>query len=117
MLSHEDPHILNKKTGEITKLRREGNVYVVDLWIKVLHPARSNASAKSDSKAAVQPGAKTSGEKNSKRWSKGDGSLMDIDLVERIKTSHFTRQARRRATRENISQGLARTMPLGVAGP
>ena len=98
-LSHADPHILNKKTGEITKLRREGNVYVVDLWIKVLDPARSSASAMSDSKfvgttAAVKPGAKSSGENRSGLWSRGNGDAMDLDHVEHGKASHFTRQAR-----------------------
>jgi hypothetical protein len=34
-MSRKDPHILNEKTKEKTSLRKEGNVYVVDLWIKM----------------------------------------------------------------------------------
>ena len=34
-LDDKDPHILNKKTLEKTQLRKQGNIYVVDLWIKV----------------------------------------------------------------------------------
>ena len=39
----ENPHIINKKTGEITNLRREGNVFVVDLW-HMVPPAGSGGT-------------------------------------------------------------------------
>ena len=31
----KDPRIVNAKTGQVTKMRRQGGVYVVDLWVKV----------------------------------------------------------------------------------
>ena len=31
----KNPRIVNCKTGQITKLRKEGGVYVVDIWIHV----------------------------------------------------------------------------------
>ncbi len=34
-LSAKDPHIKNVRTGQKTKLRKEGKVYVIDLWVKV----------------------------------------------------------------------------------
>ena len=37
-LAENNPHIKNTKTGEVTKLRKEGNVFVVDLWVKVPPP-------------------------------------------------------------------------------
>ena len=32
-LAGKNPHILNTKTGEVTKLRREGRTYLLDLWV------------------------------------------------------------------------------------
>ena len=34
-LSEHDPHVIHIKTGQRTALRREGNVFVMDLWVKV----------------------------------------------------------------------------------
>lgn len=33
-LDENNPHIKNKRTGEITKLRKEGNVFALDFWVK-----------------------------------------------------------------------------------
>ena len=33
-LDGENPHIKNKRTGETTKLRKEGNVFVLDFWVQ-----------------------------------------------------------------------------------
>ena len=33
-LEEKDPRITNIKTGESTRLRKEGNVFVIDLWVK-----------------------------------------------------------------------------------
>ena len=40
------PHILNEKTKERTALRKEGNVFVVDLWVKVPPPPGVTGSSK-----------------------------------------------------------------------
>ena len=37
-LSDKQPHIVNKKNGQKTALRKEGNVFVVDLWIRMPPP-------------------------------------------------------------------------------
>ena len=37
-LDEQNPHIRNKKTGERIDLRWEGNVCVLDLWVKVPSP-------------------------------------------------------------------------------
>ena len=37
-LDEEDPHMRHKKSGQKIQLRKQGNVYVVDLWIKVDAP-------------------------------------------------------------------------------
>ena len=34
-LAEQSPHIKNIKTGQVTKLRKERNVFVIDLWVKV----------------------------------------------------------------------------------
>jgi hypothetical protein len=34
-LSKAFPHIRNTKTGQITKLRKEGNLFVMDLWVQI----------------------------------------------------------------------------------
>ena len=33
--NRKDPCIINEKTGEKTTVRKEGKVFVVDLWVKV----------------------------------------------------------------------------------
>ena len=33
-LNSSNPHVVNLNTGEITALRKEGNIYVMDLYIK-----------------------------------------------------------------------------------
>ena len=45
-LSAKDPHIMNEKTKEKTTLRKEGNVYVMDLWVKVPSPHTPTAAAR-----------------------------------------------------------------------
>ena len=35
VLNRNDPHIYNEKTKEGTTLRREGKIYVVDLWVRI----------------------------------------------------------------------------------
>ena len=37
-LTPKDPHIINEKTKEKTAQRKEGSVYVMDLWVKVPSP-------------------------------------------------------------------------------
>ena len=37
-LAEVNPHIKNLRTGEITKLRKGGNVFVIDFWVKVPSP-------------------------------------------------------------------------------
>ena len=44
-LTAKDPHILNEKTKERTALRKEGNVFVVDLWVRVPSPPVTSREA------------------------------------------------------------------------
>ena len=37
-LTAKSPHILNEKTGEKTAFWKEGNVYVMDLWVRIPDP-------------------------------------------------------------------------------
>ena len=37
-LAEANPHIKNDRTGETTKLRTEGNVFLIDLWVRVPGP-------------------------------------------------------------------------------
>ena len=38
ILDGDDPCIINKKSGEKTATRREGNVFVTDFWVKIPAP-------------------------------------------------------------------------------
>ncbi len=33
-LGEKDPHIMDLRTGETTKQRKEGNVFVIDFWVR-----------------------------------------------------------------------------------
>ena len=37
-LSDKNPYIGNLRNGQKTALRKEGNVFVIDLWVKVPNP-------------------------------------------------------------------------------
>ena len=41
-LSEVDPHILNVKTGQKTKLRKERNCFMLDQWIRVPEKSKLN---------------------------------------------------------------------------
>lgn len=44
-----DPHIINIKTGEKTVLRREGKVFIIDLWVKRAMPPQPKRQPKKKS--------------------------------------------------------------------
>jgi len=76
------PHIHNVKTGERTKLRKEGNIFVVDLWVKLPAPPGIGSHTMQKGRLSRCPGR-----------SKGDGkgrASMEVDYVER--RSGFARQ-------------------------
>ena len=76
------PHIHNVKTGERTKLRKEGNIFVVDLWVKLPAPPGIGSHTMQRGRLSRCPGR-----------SKGDGkgrASMEVDYVER--GSGFARQ-------------------------
>ena len=57
-LTPKDPHILNDKTGERTELRKEGSVYVMDLWVKLRGPPGIGREAPKAARTRAAAGAK-----------------------------------------------------------
>ena len=78
-LSQEDPHILNVKTGQITKLRKEGNVFVVDLWVVV---PGSSTKLKRVAQGSTHPGKNRS------------SCEMEVDNLQAGRRVRFPRQAK-----------------------
>ena len=54
-LSRDDPHILNLKTGQRTALRKEGNVYVLDLWVEIPAPPGMTMQSRNRSRTGATP--------------------------------------------------------------
>ena len=91
ILNGHNPRVINKKTNEVTHLRREGNVYVLDLWVQlpivactrdVKAPASTAASAAKATIKAPVGGRKIDADRD-----------IDMGHVKPSKTVGFARQA------------------------
>jgi hypothetical protein len=58
-LRRKDPCIVNEKTGAKIKLRKEGNIYVVDMWVKVPPEYRMEVDQEGSDKKAAQQGPRS----------------------------------------------------------
>jgi hypothetical protein len=75
----EKPHIINRRTGQVTALRREGKTFILDLWVR--HPTSAAAAAAA---AAATKEATAAAEASSHRGTAGPSSPRGTGFSRRV---------------------------------
>ena len=105
VLNGKDPRVTNLRTKEVTQIRREGNVYVLDLWVQVpRHRDLSGAMAPQAATASgvkspcvkfhsAMPGGRRAAWNQRRMEDSMDVGVVDLSMKPSHKTSGFARPA------------------------